>query len=96
MVAISQDGQPQVIRDSDGEALLPSVVAYGADGSVTVGAEAHRRLLEDPRDVVSSVKRLMGRGLDDIKTLSGVLPFEVSEPADGESGGMVRLHVGGR
>jgi len=96
VVAISQDGKPQVIRDSDGEALLPSVVAYGADGSVTVGAAAHRRLLEDPRDVVSSVKRLMGRGLDDIKTLSGVLPFEVSVPADGESGGMVRLHVGGR
>ena len=71
---------------------MPSVVAFAADGSAIVGAAAKALLLDRPECVVSSVKRLMGRGADDLKSLAGTLPFEVDA---GAGSGMVRLRVAG-
>ena len=93
VVAVSTDGRPEVLRDEHGAGLVPSVVAYAPDGSAVVGDLARRMLLDQPDVVVSSVKRLMGRGAADLKSLAGTLPFEVDEPA---AGGMVRLSVSGR
>ncbi|MCC7273425.1 MAG: Fe-S protein assembly chaperone HscA [Alphaproteobacteria bacterium] len=95
VVAVATDGTPEVLRDAGGAALVPSVVAYGADGVVEVGAAARRRLLDDPDLVVSSVKRLMGRGAGEARALAGTLPYRVAPPEPAE-GGMVRLLVGGR
>jgi molecular chaperone HscA len=92
-VAVARDGVSEVLRDSGGIALIPSVVHYGDDGSVTVGQAARRMILESPDHVVSSVKRLMGRGVEDLKQLAGTLPFKLDIAADG---GMVRLSVAGR
>ncbi len=92
VVAISTENKPEVLRDEDGTALVPSVVAYAPDRSAIVGGMARQLLLDRPECVVSSVKRLMGRGVEDIKGLRGVLPFDV-EPTDG--GGMVRLNISG-
>ncbi|MDR3439004.1 Fe-S protein assembly chaperone HscA [Telmatospirillum sp.] len=93
VVAIATDGQATVLRDEAGHGLIPSVVAYGADGTILVGREARRELLDNPETVVSSIKRLMGRGVADVKSLAGTLPFELDVAADG---GMVRLKVSGR
>ncbi len=95
VVAISTEGKPEVLKDSDGEALVPSVVAYAPDGSAIVGELAKRLLLSRPACVVSSIKRLMGRGVKDVKTLGGQLPFEIEEAQEGESQ-LVRLSVSGR
>ena len=95
VVAISSDSQPEVLRDEDGQALVPSIVAYAADGSAIVGAMAKMLLLDRPDGVVSSVKRLMGRGVEDLKSLAGTLPYDI-EPNEEGNGGMVRLVVGGR
>ncbi len=92
VVAISKNGKPEVLRDAKARTLIPSVVAYGDDGSVIVGAEARELILDRPHDVVSSIKRLMGRGIEDIKAVAGQLPFEV----DGDASGMVRIKVAGR
>jgi molecular chaperone HscA len=93
VVAVARDGETEVLRDADGKGLIPSVVHYADDGTVTVGQDARRMLLEQPDHVVSSVKRLMGRGTEDLKTLAGTLPFKLDVAADG---GMVRLAVAGR
>ncbi|WP_040476646.1 Fe-S protein assembly chaperone HscA [Paramagnetospirillum caucaseum] len=93
VVALARDGATEVLRDADGKGLIPSVVYYGDDGAVTVGADARRMILEAPDHVVSSVKRLMGRGTEDLKTLAGTLPYTLDVAADG---GMVRLKVAGR
>jgi molecular chaperone HscA len=95
VVAISTGNKPEVLRDAQGRALVPSVVAFAPDGTVTVGEEARRERLDNPERVVSSIKRLMGRGVADVKKLAGVLPFEVAPPEPGESA-MVRLMVSGR
>ena len=93
VVAVPVDGLPRVLRDDGGSGLVPSVVAYDDDGSVVVGAAARRLLLDRPDAVVSSVKRLMGRGIADVKSLAGTLPFTLDTAAEG---GMVRLNVNGR
>src|SRR6266540_5147269 len=73
VIAVSRNGAPEVLRDEDGAGLVPSVVAYAHDGSAIVGELARRLLLDRPEVVVSSVKRLMGRGAGDLKALAGTL-----------------------
>ena len=94
VVAISSDTKPEALRDASGRALVPSVVAYGETPPPVIGEAARQALLETPELVVGSIKRLMGRGLADIKGLAGVLPFEIAENDD--KGGMVRIKVAGR
>jgi Fe-S protein assembly chaperone HscA len=92
LVAYVRDGAPRVIRDSSGDALVPSVVSLGDDGTIFVGREAQRRLLAAPSRTVYSVKRFMGRGIEDVRDDATLLPFRVS----GEPGGVVRIGVGNR
>ena len=92
VVAIADQGKPEVIRGEKGGALIPSVVAYAPGGRVEVGETARRRLLDAPETVVSSIKRLMGRGARDLKELSGSLPYDLAP----DDGGMVRLTVSGK
>lgn len=95
VVAISTGTKPEVLRDEDGSALVPSVVAYAPDGSAIVGGLARNLLLDRPDSVVGSIKRLMGRGIHAVKSLGGTLPFDID--SIGEDGtGMVRLNVAGR
>ena len=73
-------------------ALLPSVVSAAPDGTIYVGREAQRRLLTDAARTVYSVKRFMGKGVDDVRDEASLLPFRVS----GESGGVVKIGLGDR
>jgi molecular chaperone DnaK len=83
-------GLPVVIPDGEGRRLLPSVVSFTPDG-IVVGEAARRQLARRPTETVYSVKRLMGRGWDDVKDELRYLPFKV---LPGE--GVVKLAVGGR
>jgi Fe-S protein assembly chaperone HscA len=90
LVAYVGSRGPVVIRDAAGDALLPSIVSVDAAGTVFVGREAQRRLLTDSARTVYSVKRFMGRGVDDVQGEAHLLPFRVG----GEAGGVVRIGVG--
>ena len=92
LVAYVENGRPVVIRDESGDALVPSVVSIGADGTTFVGREAQRRLLTAPSRSVYSVKRFMGRGIEDVRGEAALLPFRVS----GEAGGVVRIGIADR
>ena len=70
LVAYVKDGAPFVIRDKGGDPLLPSIVSVSADDTIYVGREAQRRLLTDPRRTVYSVKRFMGKGIDDVQDVN--------------------------
>lgn len=94
VVAIARGGQAEALRDEAGRSLIPSVVAYRAEGETLVGDEAMADGAAPRGDVVSSVKRLMGRGRADLQGVAGVLPFSVVE-GSGEHD-MVRLNVAGR
>jgi molecular chaperone DnaK (HSP70) len=92
LVAYVKEARPVVIRDDSGDALVPSVVSVGADGTIFVGREAQRRLLTEPGRTVYSVKRFMGRGIEDVREDASLLPFSVG----GEKGGVVRIGIAGR
>ncbi|WP_404420958.1 Fe-S protein assembly chaperone HscA [Thalassospira australica] len=101
VVAISNDEKPEVLRDtSGGNAIVPSVVYYGAGADPVVGEAARDQINDNANRVVSSVKRLMGRGIADVKSIAGTLPYHVEVPSEdaAQSGEpmMVRLNVGDR
>src|SRR4051794_7207441 len=92
LVAYVKDGRPEVIRDKSGDGLVPSVVTAAADGPIYVGREAQRRLLTEAARTVYSVKRFMGRGIDDVRDESRLMPFRIG----GEANGVVRIGLGER
>ena len=92
LVAYVKDGVPAVIRDKSDDGLVPSIVSVAEDGTVHVGREAQRRLLTDAKRTAYSVKRFMGKGLEDVQHEAGHFPFRVS----GETGGVVRIGLGDR
>jgi len=90
LVAYVKDGAPVVIRDRSGDGLVPSIVSVDAAGTVFVGREAQRRLTTEPARTVYSVKRFMGKGLEDVAGEAGRFPFRVA----GAPGGIVRIGLG--
>ena len=75
LVASVRSGQAETLPDAQGRHLLPSVVHYEKD-NLSVGYEAKQFATRDPLNVIASVKRFMGRGLEDIRHLGGRLPYE--------------------
>ncbi len=92
LAAYVKDGVPVVIRDESGDGLVPSIVSVGEDGTIFVGREAQRRLLTAASRTVYSVKRFMGRGIEDVQGDAALLPFKVG----GEPGGVVRIGIADR
>src|SRR5512147_1149146 len=90
LVAYVEGGIPRVIPDAEGRALLPSIVAWTPDG-VVVGEAARRQLARNASRTVYSVKRLMGRGYEDVKDELAHLPFAVTPQAE-----VVTIRIGDR
>jgi len=74
LVAALRSGLSEPLPDADGQVILPSAVRYHAD-HVEVGQSAKLAAAGDPFNTVLSVKRLMGRGLADVKQLGEQLPY---------------------
>ena len=74
LVAAVRSGVAETLPDLQGEVILPSAVRYAADG-VDVGAGAKAAAAQDPFNTILSVKRLMGRGIADVKQLGEQLPY---------------------
>ncbi|MCU7867246.1 MAG: Fe-S protein assembly chaperone HscA [Candidatus Thiodiazotropha sp. (ex Lucinoma borealis)] len=75
LVASVRSGRAETLPDEQGRHLLPSVVQYQKD-LVQVGYNAKQAEIEDPLNTISSAKRLIGRGVDDISTLGNRLPYQ--------------------
>ncbi len=74
LVAAVRSGVAEPLPDDDGQVILPSAVRYHAD-SVEVGRSAKQAAASDPFNTIISVKRFMGRGLEDVKQLGEQLPY---------------------
>jgi len=77
---MGKDG-PRVLHDADGAALIPSVVSFQDGGASIVGRDARAMSVLNPTRTVHSVKRLMGRGFDDVAEERGMLPYRIG-PSD--------------
>lgn len=76
LVACVRSGVAETLPDGQGRHLLPSVVRYLPQGEPVVGHEAMAVAHEDPLNTIASVKRLMGRGIEDVRKLGKSLPYE--------------------
>jgi len=76
LVASVRSGVADTLPDAQGRHLLPSVVRYRADGEPVVGVQALAEATGDPLNTIASVKRLMGRGVEDVRRLGTQLPYE--------------------
>ena len=87
LVACVRHGVAECLPDEQGEVILPSVVRYLADGGRKIGAEAQAALALDPENTIASVKRFMGRSLQDV-TGASKLPYRFADRP-----GMLGLHT---
>jgi len=86
------EGRPRCVPGPYGSTLCPSVVSVDPDGSILVGEPARRRLLTQPERTIYSVKRLMGRGVEDVQEELKLFPFRI----DPESRNVIRVRLGER
>jgi molecular chaperone DnaK len=92
LVAFMQGETPVVIPGDDGLNLLPSVVALDAKNQPVIGNAARHSLIETPERAVYSIKRLMGRGVEDIQEELKLFPFRLAE--DMQAGEVLRIKLG--
>ncbi|MDO9051019.1 MAG: Fe-S protein assembly chaperone HscA [Methylotenera sp.] len=84
LVATVRSGMSTVLQDDHGHSLLPSVVRYMPNGDVIVGHEAQAQQSADPVNTIVSVKRFMGRSLNDI-TDKAHIPYRFVDGKDAEA-----------
>jgi molecular chaperone HscA len=75
LIATVRSGRPETLPDGEGRHLLPSVVRYAEEGLV-VGHAAKAAAAEDPLNTLASAKRLIGRGIEEVRGLGTRLPYE--------------------
>ncbi len=94
LVAYMENDRPVVIPGEDGLNLVPSVVALDERDQIIVGNAARKYLIETPERAVYSVKRLMGRGVEDIQDELKLFPFRVAD--DLAPGEVLRIKLGNK
>jgi len=94
LVAYMQGSSPVVIPGEDGLNLVPSVVALDENNRIVVGNAARKYLIETPERAVYSIKRLMGRGVEDVEDELKLFPFQLAE--DLQQGEVLRIKIGER
>jgi Fe-S protein assembly chaperone HscA len=92
LVGFMQGETPVVIPGEDGLNLVPSVVALDEKDQIIVGSAARKYLIETPERAVYSIKRLMGRGVEDIQEELKLFPFRLAE--DLRPGEVLRIKLG--
>ena len=89
-VAIMEGGQPVVIPNSEGQRTTPSIVAFSDKGERLVGQPAKNQMITNPENTVYSIKRFMGRRIDEVREEIRRVPFAVSD-----AGNDLRVEVRG-
>ncbi|MEE9267269.1 MAG: molecular chaperone DnaK [Gammaproteobacteria bacterium] len=95
VVAVMEGGEPTVITSSEGNRLIPSVVAVNAKtGERLVGQVARRQAIVNPENTIFSIKRFMGRKTSDaeVERALDLVPYKVTSAPNGD----VRVHMGGK
>jgi Fe-S protein assembly chaperone HscA len=92
LVAYMEGDRPIVIPGEDGSNLVPSVVALDPQGQIIVGNAARKYLIETADHAVYSVKRLMGRGVEDVQEELKLFPFRLAQ--DLQAGEVLRIKLG--
>ncbi|HEX4562308.1 MAG TPA: Hsp70 family protein, partial [Gemmatimonadales bacterium] len=77
VVAVMEGGDPVVIPNAEGGRTTPSVVAFTKDGERLVGQVAKRQAVTNPQNTIFSIKRFMGRRMNEVTEESKRVPYKV-------------------
>ena len=91
-VAVVEGGEPSVIPNTEGGRTTPSVVGFSKDGERLVGAVAKRQAVTNPEATVYSIKRFMGRRLEEVPEERSRMPYKIVSG----TGGMISVEVAGK
>jgi len=83
--------KPVVLKEHDGNALVPSVIHFGQAGLVSVGDGAKEYLITEPQNTIFSVKRLMGKSYNDVRDYADFFTYKV---IDDNTESLVKVQVG--
>jgi molecular chaperone DnaK len=85
VVAVMEGGQPTVIVNQEGSRVTPSVVGFAKDGERLVGQVAKRQAVTNPENTVFSIKRFMGRKVEETSTETSRVPYKVVRSSNGDA-----------
>ena len=91
-VAVMEGNDPVVIPNAEGGRTTPSVVAFTKSGERLVGQPAKRQAITNPKNTIFSIKRFMGRLLNEVGSEKNKVPYEVIAG----DGGSARVKVNDR
>jgi molecular chaperone DnaK len=94
VVSVMEGGQPTVITTAEGGRLCPSVVAFNKNGERLVGQTAKRQGVINSENTIYSIKRFMGRHIDEVESERKMVPYQVVEGPAGDV--RVKVPVNGR
>jgi len=92
VVAVMEGGQPTVIANEEGGRTTPSIVGFTDEGERLVGAIAKRQAVTNPKGTIYSIKRFMGRRLEEVPEEISLVPYEVVKGKEG----MAAVRVDGK
>ena len=92
VVAVMEGSEPKVILNEEGSRTTPSVVAFTKDGEILVGQVAKRQAIANPENTIFSIKRFMGRTLNEVSEEMKMVPYEVIQGSKSE----VRIKAGNK
>ncbi|MCX6153698.1 MAG: molecular chaperone DnaK [Candidatus Kapabacteria bacterium] len=92
-VAVMEGSTPTVIANVEGSRTTPSMIGFAKNGERLVGQSAKRQAVTNPNNTVYSIKRFMGRRLDEVSEECSMVPYKVVKSPDGQS---VRVDIEGR
>ena len=91
-VAVMEGNEPVVIPNAEGGRTTPSVVAFTKSGERLVGQPAKRQAVTNPHNTIFSIKRFMGRRIEEVGTEINEVPYEVV----GGDNGSARVKIDGK
>ena len=90
VVAVMEGSEPKVILNEEGSRTTPSVVAFTKEGDILVGQTAKRQAIANPENTIFSIKRFMGRTLNEVAEEMKMVPYEVIQGSKNE----IRIKAG--
>ncbi len=93
VVAVMEGSSPEVIANSEGGRTTPSMVGFTKNGERLVGQSAKRQSVTNPHNTIYSIKRFMGRRLDEVNSEISMVPYKIESSSDNNS---VRVLIDGR
>lgn len=92
VIAVMEGNEPKVILNEEGSRTTPSVVAFTKEGEILVGQVAKRQAIANPENTIFSVKRFMGRSIDEVSDEQKMVPYKVVAGPKGE----VKVAINGK